>query len=337
MRRMAARLRRLVLQAGVLAAALLLISGCVGATPTGAPASPLATLAAAGTPSGPPSTPDATARPTSVAPEARLQENLVLADGRRIAARCIGVGTPTILLEVGGSGDMGDWDNQFVRLLGAGTTTCLYSRAGGRGSSAPPESPRTMAGVTSDAFEVLELAEAKADIQGPYIFVGWSLGGSVALANALARPDQTVGVAILDTDFPSDFMAACAADGRAVDDCQAEFDLDIEAKFMETEIARAVQPLDIPAKLVTAMLRPDCANRPSATLSVNVAGTTVVGANCTELAAAVADKQIDDWKTALPEIEQTRAQANHDELTFTAGAEIAELILELVEEARASG
>lgn len=309
-----------------------LIAACTGGTgtPTSSPATQSAPLSAAPTLT-------ASAAPTVVLPELRLDEKLELADGRLISARCVGSGTPTILLEVGGGGDRSEWAPQFVNELAMTTTTCLYSRAGGLGSSPPRERPPSMDDVTSDAFEVLELAKAQAGVEGPYVFVGWSLGGSVALANALARPDQTVGIAILDSDFPGDFMAVCADQGRAIAECQAEFEQDIDALFMESQIARAVHPLDLPAVLVTAMEYPDCQESPSATLSANIAGTTVVAADCAGLATAIADVQIARWRPALPEITQVRVQADHDGLVVSEGRQIAELILEIVAGARASG
>ena len=316
---------------GLHVVAVAVVIGCSPGSPT-ATALPPGTTApteAAG------DSPLPTAAPTRAVVPLRLDETLALADGREIKARCVGEGTPTILLEAGGSNDMTDWAPQFVNALGEVTTTCLYSRAGGPGSSPPAARPPTMASVTSDAFEVLELARSEAGVEGPYLFVGWSLGGSVALANALTRPDQTVGIAILDTDFPGDFLAICADQGRTEEDCQAEFDQDIDAKFMEAEIARAVNPLDLPAVLVTAMEYPDCQEAPGATLSASVGGTIVVAADCAGLAAAVADRQIAAWGAALPEIDQVRVAANHDGLVDSEGRQIADLILDIVEAARA--
>jgi pimeloyl-ACP methyl ester carboxylesterase len=191
--------------------------------------------------------------------------------------------------------------------------------------------------VTSDAFEVLELARAKAGVEDPYVFVGWSLGGSVALANALARPDQTVGLALIDSGLPEDFMKNCAADGRTRADCQAEFDSDIDAKFFETEIANATHPLDLPAVFVTAMEYPECVDAPAATQSANLGVTTVVAGDCAGLAVVIADHTIAAWKTVLPEIEETRLEANHNDMIRSDGRQIAELILGIVEETRASG
>lgn len=309
-----------------------IVGACGGATTTQVPSSTPSTAGATATAA----TPSATPAPTPVVVPARLNDTLTLADGRTIKARCVGEGTPTILLEVGGSNDMSDWEPQFVNYLGAVTTTCLYSRAGGPGSAPPAESPVSMAGVTSDAFEVLDLARSKAGVEGPYVFVGWSLGGSVALANALARPDQTVGMAILDSGYPRDFLQQCAADGRTAEDCQAEYDGDIEAKFMETEIAEAAHPLDLPAVLVSAMEDPNCFDSPSATQSANLSGTTVVAADCAGLAAVIADFDLAGWREALPEITQTRIQADHNGMVRSEGRQIAELILQIVEVARAS-
>jgi pimeloyl-ACP methyl ester carboxylesterase len=316
----------------VIAAGALVVGCGSQATPTLGPA----TLPPSGTPS-PLATAAPTPAPTPAVAVVRFDETLELADGRTLKARCVGEGTPTILLEVGGSGDMGDWQPQFVNELGTTTTTCLYSRAGGRGSSEPAERPVSMDDVTSDAFELLALAKAKAGVEGPYIFVGWSLGGSVALGDALARPDQTVGIAILDTDFPADGLALCKASGRPAADCQAEYEDDIDARFMEMQIAHAVHPLDIPAVLVTAMEYPECVETPGATLSADISGATIVADTCAGLAAAIADKQFQDWPAALPEIVQTRVDADHDGLIRSEGHRIAELILALVEEARASG
>jgi len=214
-------------------------------------------------------------------------------------------------IEVGGSGDMSEWPPQFVNMLGAATTTCLYSRAGGAGSSEPVQRPVSMDDVTGDAFEFREIAKAQAGVEGPYVFVGWSLGGSVALGDALARPDQAVGMAIIDTDFPADGLALCKASGRPEADCQAEYEADIDARFMESQIAHAAHPLALPAVLVTAMDYPDCVETPGATLSAEIAGVTLFDDDCAGLAAAIADKPFPRRAVALPQRTPTAARAKH--------------------------
>jgi len=312
-----------------LLAVVALVAACGGGTVTPSVAGPGQTtgatpLSSAGSTEAPSGTPVPTVPPT------RFDGTATLADGRELKARCLGEGTPTILLEVGGSGDMSDWQPQFVDQLASATTTCLYSRAGGSGSTPRTDGPPTMADVTSDAFELLDIVRAKAGVEGPYVFVGWSLGGSVALGEALTRPDQTVAVAILDTDFPVDFLPFCAALGRTKEDCQAEFDGDIEARLMESQIAKAVHPLDLPAILISAMEYPDCVDTPGATFSASISGLTIVAADCASLATAIADKQVADWPAAFPKIAQTRVDADHDGLLRGEGRRIAELILKLI-------
>lgn len=62
-----------------------------------------------------------------------------------------------------------------------------------------------------------------------------------------------------------------------------------------------------------------------------------MAATCASLAAAIADKQFADWPAAFPKINQTRVDADHDGLLRAEGRRIAELILAMVEGARASG
>ena len=199
--------------------------------------------------------------------------------------RCVGHGSPTILLEGGGiSPSLDEYPRAWVNDLGKSTTVCHYSRAGAGTSSRLPE-PLTMAGFVGDANHLLEGLETEVGIQGPYIFVGWSFGGTVALAEALEHPEKTVGLVNLDTDFITDFIPTCIADGRAKADCQAEYDGDIEAKSMEHEVIDSIKPL------------PDCRSRSSTPWSLampdahgklveaNISGTTLSAPDCATLAA----------------------------------------------------
>src|SRR5262245_16069708 len=143
-------------------------------------------------------------------PDAIYNSSLDIGGGRRLRALCYGHGTPTILLEGGGlTPSYSDWDPAFVEALARTTTVCQYSRAGGSGSTAVAW-PRTMDEIISDAFALLDNLAANSGVEPPYVFVGWSFGGYVALGEALKRSDQTAAVAILDTDFPRDFLKACA-------------------------------------------------------------------------------------------------------------------------------
>ena len=193
-----------------------------------------------------------------------------------------------------------------------------------------------MAAVVDDANALLGALKQGADVPEPYIFVGWSFGGGVALAEALAHPDKTKGLVILDTDFIVDFMTVCAASGRSRADCQKEYDDDIEAKALEKELVPTIHPLpDIPLRIVSAMAFPDCDESDPSTLAVGIGGGEVKGKDCADLAAKIADLQKKGWSTVNPDLVQTRVDASHDGLIDQAGSEIAPIILDLVTQARA--
>ena len=60
-------------------------------------------------------------------------------EGRRLDVRCVGVGTPTVLLEGGGlDPSLDEFPDAFVKDLASTTTTCHYSRAGGGASDPLP-------------------------------------------------------------------------------------------------------------------------------------------------------------------------------------------------------
>lgn len=257
--------------------------------------------------------------------------------GRKLEVRCVGVGTPTILLEGGGiTPTLDAYPTAFVNELGMTTTTCHYSRAGAGGSSAPA-GVRTMAGMVDDVAALLAALDRSVAVKGPYLFAGWSYGGTVALANALADPERTAGLVILDTGFPIDFLKLCNTSGRSNTDCLAEYDSDIEAKAMEAELAPRIHPLpDIPMRIVTAMRLPECDPTNPETLRTDIDGRIVTAKDCAALATLFASSQKQDWSTVNPGLEQTLVEADHDGLIDQAGNQIKALLLLLVRAARAN-
>lgn len=283
-----------------------------------------------------PQSPSNTASPSSSHPPANFWGTVEVADGRSLAARCIGAGAPTVFLEVGGSSNMDDWPATFVETLGGETTTCYYSRAGGRGSTRIVGSLMTRDQILDDAFTLLDTLRDEHGVDGPYIWVGWSFGGSVALMEALAAPDDSAGLVILDTDFPTDFLATCAASGRTDADCEAEYDGDREAKSIEADLVANLAPLpDIPLELVTALRLPDCHAEAGATsVSADIAGVIVTAPDCEALGVAIADKADADWGQLGQPVSQTRVEADHNGLVQISGDQIADIILGIVHAAR---
>jgi pimeloyl-ACP methyl ester carboxylesterase len=327
---------------GVLVAAVVSLSLAACAGQAGSPASagmPTGTSSAAVVSPTAARPAESTSKPT-VAPgpgDVVYVGSIDIGGDRSLQVRCIGVGAPTILLEGGGiAPSMDAFPYDFVKALGEATTTCQYSQAGTGGSSALPGT-RTMAGVVADAYALLDALKQKGNVPGPYIFAGWSFGGEVALAEALAHPDRTKGLVILDTDFVVDFMKTCLAAGRQRADCQAEFDGDIEAKALEAELVPTIHPLpDIPLRIVSAMQFPGCSKADPSTLHASIGGKEVTAADCSGLAGKIADLQRDGWSTVNPALQQIRVEADHDGLVDQAGDQIVREILDLVTAARAT-
>jgi thioesterase domain-containing protein len=246
---------------------------------------------------------------------------------------CLGTGSPTIVLEAGGTrANMRDWGTDFPRELAAHTTVCTYSHYGADGN--PPDGETlTFAGILSDADGVLAAMKAQAGINGPYVFVGWSFGGEVALGEVTEDLTRTAGFVILDTDLPRDFRVACAAAGRTPADCQAEFDGDREAKQLELAIVAGIKPIPrIPVALVSAMQPgPDCAPAPGASeVTYSMGGTPISAPDCVTLLQRIADEDLADWRAVAPQIVQTRVDADHDGLIQIAGPQIVDLIVAML-------
>jgi pimeloyl-ACP methyl ester carboxylesterase len=118
---------------------------------------------------------------------------LVDIGGRKLHIHCMGGGSPTVVVENGGAAFSFDWDlvqPQVARL----TRICTYDRAGYAWSDPGPEFD-TFDQVAHD----LHLLLAKADIRGPYILVGHSLGGMLIRYYRAKYPTDIVGMVLVDS------------------------------------------------------------------------------------------------------------------------------------------
>ncbi len=196
-----ARLAR-ILGSVLLVAAL--AGACSSPTPTGA--SQTTTGSAAGATTGGRSNGDFAAR--------------VTVGGRQVYLECHGSGSPTVVLQTG-YGNAGDiWSTATAHppavAPGLATTNrvCVYDRpgttrslddAGNPLSSAEPgrsdqvPMPRTAAAVVTEWHDVL----ATAEVPGPYLLVGHSIGGLFTVLYARTFPDQVAGMVLIDTTPPA--------------------------------------------------------------------------------------------------------------------------------------
>jgi pimeloyl-ACP methyl ester carboxylesterase len=115
-----------------------------------------------------------------------------IGDGRSLYLRCVGSGSPTVLLEAGFGGTTNNW-SAVQPQLGRTTRTCAYDRAG-LGNSLP------IPGVHDAGDEVDDLARLleRAELTPPYLLVAQSYGGLLVRVFANAHPEKTAGVVLVD-------------------------------------------------------------------------------------------------------------------------------------------
>ena len=205
-------------------------------------------LGACGTGSGPTSagagSPSMVEASPSSSPSLVEAGNVDIGDGRSLYRVCRGEGSPTVILDSGDGADHAQWD-QVITQIAEVTKVCSYDR-GGLGRSDPVTGCRHLPDLTGDLDQLLEAAE----IPGPYVVVGTSGGGYIAAGFAEERPDDVVGIVLLDTfrpftDPPPELIAETACDAPGNDERRDYLAVEHEAWDARTEIG------DIPVTVVT--------------------------------------------------------------------------------------
>ncbi|HUP27966.1 MAG TPA: alpha/beta hydrolase [Chloroflexia bacterium] len=128
-----------------------------------------------------------------------VEESLVDVGGRRLYIKCMGEGSPTVILEHGMATESGSW-KQVQQEVASFTRVCAFDRAG-RGTSDAAPKPRTSEDMVADLHALLE----NAGVPGPYILVGNSLGGFNARIFAHKYPDEIAGLVLVDSMHQDQF------------------------------------------------------------------------------------------------------------------------------------
>jgi pimeloyl-ACP methyl ester carboxylesterase len=118
---------------------------------------------------------------------------LVDVGGYKMHINCVGRGSPTVILEAG-TGDFSLIWAYIQPEVAKDTRVCSYDRAGFGWSEASPH-PRTGKNMVAELHTLL----VKANIQGPFVLVGHSLGGLLARVYAHNYPDEVVGLVLVDS------------------------------------------------------------------------------------------------------------------------------------------
>lgn len=234
-------------------------------------------------------------------------------NGRQLWISCSGTGSPTVILQ-----DGANWPSEIRDPLAAETTTCVYDRAGSERSAGTPE-PKDMAGVVADLDGLLDAAH----VPGPYLLVGWSIGGQIVLHFALTHGTDTAGLVIIDTGFPSTDTTKDPLRILLTDDEWAKFLIDDAwAQATLAETAALIHPLPgMPIRLLTAT-RPDkdCWEGKDEAFCARLA----------ELGA----KGEDGWLTLSPTAQQVLVDTGHS-VPFEAPDEVLAQVKIAIEEIRA--
>jgi pimeloyl-ACP methyl ester carboxylesterase len=155
------------------------------------------------------------ATPAASSPSAASGDFSGLVDigGRSLYLECHGTGSPTVILVSGYRASGRFWSDDLLQpddprqmvLPGVAETTrvCTYDRPGTVASigeddfvsrSDPIAQPRTAPEVVTELHALLQAAE----VPGPYVLAGHSMGGFFARLYAATYPDEVVGLVLVD-------------------------------------------------------------------------------------------------------------------------------------------
>ena len=139
---------------------------------------------------------------------------LVDVGGYKLHIHCTGQGSPTVILESGWVESSATW--LFIQPEVAKTTrVCSYDRAG-YGWSDPSPHPRTASWMAEELHTLL----VNANVQGPYVLVGHSLGGMLVRVYAHNYPDEVVGMVLVDSMHEEKYERLPGAKGTIPDAVQ---------------------------------------------------------------------------------------------------------------------
>jgi 2-succinyl-6-hydroxy-2,4-cyclohexadiene-1-carboxylate synthase len=143
---------------------------------------------------------------------------VTLRDGLRIGVRVIGTGgsSPPLLLLHGFSGSSASWGESLLERLCVGRRLIAVDLPGHGESDVPLESGRfAFASVVADLTDLLDVLDVPSAV-----WVGYSMGGRLALGAALLVPDR-VSKLVLESASPGLATEAERADRRSSDELLA--------------------------------------------------------------------------------------------------------------------
>lgn len=119
-----------------------------------------------------------------------------IAEGKTIHIKCMGTGSPTVILTAGLGGSTNDW-RKVQPQVARTTRVCAWDRPGS-GLSSKSTGQETVAETTADLVAALKVTR----IEGPFVVVGHSLGAYESLLLKDRAPEAVVGMVLVDPSIP---------------------------------------------------------------------------------------------------------------------------------------
>jgi pimeloyl-ACP methyl ester carboxylesterase len=179
-------------------------------------------------------------------------EGLVDVNGHDIYARCSGTGAPTVVYFTGWAPDRNKLGVSVVRAIESADRgkhqICSYERRN-TGRSETVKGTQSPEDIVADVDGMLKgMGET-----GPFVLLGASFGGLVAGAYAVAHPDRTAGILLLDASIPDDYVidkrhgfdGACLEANRKADATESLEKID-NCRLAKWEYDRRDQEPDVP-------------------------------------------------------------------------------------------
>jgi len=136
---------------------------------------------------------------------------LVDVGGFRLHMQCAGEGSPAIVLDAALGGSSLSW-SLVQPELAKFTRTCSYDRAGFGWSDAGPM-PRTAGRIADELRTLLD----RAGVPPPFLLVGHSFGGLVALIFARRFRSETAGMVLVDPAHAEDWVTPAPKEQAQID------------------------------------------------------------------------------------------------------------------------
>jgi pimeloyl-ACP methyl ester carboxylesterase len=121
---------------------------------------------------------------------------LVKVDGHLMHLYCTGEGSPTVILEAGAYSYSTEW-YWVQQQLSSTNRVCSYDRAG-YGWSEPVAGSRDGLQLVHELHDLLQAA----NVPGPYVMAGHSLGGVTDPIYAAEYPGEVLGLVLVDSAIP---------------------------------------------------------------------------------------------------------------------------------------